>query len=305
MNNSVIRKALLLTLTLSLLLSMAACGNAGSTENEAKQNNESDTQSLEQDNQEVSGDEGASVLENSYATPQISDGYVLVRKVPDSDSHTVYWYDLDGRLMEHDITDLDDSSKIEAHFIYEYQENEDGTCFVTSTAEEDFPYAYYEYLYDENGNMISMAKYFSAGYSSADYTEEYTYNDDGDLVRTTYKDGSYYSFAYDANGNLIRESSNNKDGEEASWNEYTLDEYGRVIHVDYLLWGSIYDEDWEWSYLWDEDGRLTKLEARDDNGATRFFQLYTYNESGNLVELEDKHEGVTYYYAPLSEALLS
>lgn len=296
-------------LALCLVSSLAACG--GNDKSDQNNDTNSDSQSQIQGNQDNSGNvtsvDGELTpveAEKTYVAPQVSDGYVLIREEPDSGRHTIYWYNEDGRLAEHDLTSLEDCSAIEAHFVYEYQDNPDGTCFVTSTVQEDFPYGYYEYIYSTDWQMLSMARYFGIGYETPDRTEEYAYDAAGRLIKTTYMNGSYDTLEYDENGNLVRESSCAEDGTEVSWSEYTLDENGLISHEHFLKLGSVGDNDWEWTCLWDDAGRLTKLEARDEHNATRFSQLYTYNESGDLVELNDKHEKVTYYYAPLSEAIL-
>ena len=301
------KKLIASVLTVCILLALAACGsndNVGGGTDAVGGNGAQPDPGGEQTVGSSGGVGGVpSEPVASYETPYVSGGYVLVREEPDSARHTIYWYDENGRVVEHDVTELDDHDKIEAHFIYAY-EDKDGGQFVTSTAEEDFLYSYYEYTYDNAGRMTSMARFRAYGYENPDYTEEYAYDGNGLLVRTTYKDGNYDAYECDAKGNLTREVSYAEDGTEISDTEYTLDEYGRVVHEHFLKLGNVGDNDWEWSYLWDDNGRITKLEARDEHNSTRFSQLYTYDESGNLTKIEDKHEGVSYYYAPLAEAIL-
>ena len=130
-----------------------------------------------------------------------------------------------------------------------------------------------QYSYNEDGNVTGMVNRRGDGIS-------YSYNAKGQLLQKTYPDGSKATLSYDAHGNLTLAT----DADSSSSFEY--DSYDRLIKTT--------DGDGRWlSYSYDSVGR--KIQMADSTGHTT---NYSYNNQGQLARLSDAsdHTIANYQY---------
>ncbi len=157
----------------------------------------------------------------------------------------------------------------------------------------------FQYVYDENGNLISMTN----GDNIAP-TYEYHYDEEGVLTGWTYTEvwGEEIYFTidftceYDEQGRLIRVDS------EEDTEVYTYDEFGRISSVEVTLSGydCSYPGVYQHVYTYNESGRL------DCNTVTTPYGtqiIYDYDDFRCMVHVKNSYDGYTDEYAQLNDAL--
>lgn len=123
------------------------------------------------------------------------------------------------------------------------------------------------------------ARYWVEG-RDTDY-EEYTYDEKGNIIRTTIAEGEEeietYDYTYDENGILIQEVQSSASSMVTT--DYSYDEDGRLIEERMTTRSGytcpVY-------YTYDENGNLIKMVSK----MSEDFQItkeYTYDENGNLL----------------------
>lgn len=124
-----------------------------------------------------------------------------------------------------------------------------------------------EYTYDIDGNVVKTT-YQSDAFELVESnpwglsgTEVYTYDDTGVLTQIKYMSGdnvnSIVTLTYDGNGNVVNEHIKENDGE---WDiTYAYDDQGRLVTIGMP---SDWDDStrYEWNYTYDSDGNMVKEE---------------------------------------------
>lgn len=137
----------------------------------------------------------------------------------------------------------------------------------------------YEYTYSEDGRLLREID----NYSNGDKTIfDYTYNAKGDLIREvyTYSDGdkreTTYLHTYD--GDRISQTVEHSAFGTVYTYNYTYDAEGNLIR-EAVSWSSGKTNVFDYEY---ENGKLVK-ETRNVSGEIKTY-IYTYNENGQLSE---------------------
>ncbi|MBQ7875812.1 MAG: hypothetical protein IJ316_00840 [Clostridia bacterium] len=120
----------------------------------------------------------------------------------------------------------------------------------------DYPY-HYEYLYDDNGNVIR--EWQKTAFKNSDRLYEYVYNEKGQRISKS-ECKSYHTY------DLITTDVPFEEVEK-----YFYDENGRLNYAEYPSGGRRY-------YIYDEDGVLIREE--NDKGET--VKKYVYHEDGRI-----------------------
>lgn len=124
---------------------------------------------------------------------------------------------------------------------------------------------WFEYEYDEAGNLTGEGKYGADG--SVFYV--------------------YYEYEYDKSSNLTKRVCYNADGSVYNWCEYKCDASGnRTKEIGYGSDGNILS--W-YEYEYDEAGNLTKTVTYNADGSVQMWNEYEYDESGNIIKCSDYH----------------
>lgn len=173
------------------------------------------------------------------------------------------------------------------------------------------PYEY-DYVYDENGNLINEL------YQGKGYTR--VYDENRNLIKLTHEsvNGSMFSFeyTYDKNGNVIKEIYSSNDSSSSTYKtmvEYVYDEKNNVIRSTYtyyysdgatptdtVITNNSYDSNGNLitkvrsyqhgyvidtrNYSYDNNGRLVKKSVYNNYGTSTETE-YTYDNAGNIIEV--------------------
>ena len=120
------------------------------------------------------------------------------------------------------------------------------------------PLAFFEYAYDSDGKCISQ--------TTAEGTESYTYDADGQLTAVTYPDDTSETFTYDAVGNRITSGG----ARSVATVTYTVNALNQYTNID------------DTTLEYDLDGNMTR------KGDTR----YTYDTLNRLVAVTNEAENI-------------
>ncbi len=211
-----------------------------------------------------------------------------------------YTYDGDGKKLTCNHTEAgDDAPDLMTRYIYDERGN------LIKKEEERIPafenetenvISYDEYKYDENDNLIYEASVSSP--EGIDCYYRYTYDENGRKKTQTFyntESNNYVKeFSYNDNGIVIKEVETRKTFVRTT--DYTLNEYGDVIKIEYSL-DSIPNkvpyEEHVFSYTYDDEGRIIKKVTDWPNGETTT-EEYIYNEYGDVTKkTETNTQGTT------------
>ncbi len=184
-------------------------------------------------------------------------------------ARTVYTYDELGHLVKKSFLDIDGNPCLN---------NKNYACII--------------YTYDVNGQLVSE--------TFCDENENPVKEPDNDYTQKVY--------SYDANGNIIEEAFYNIEGQlYESW-DY---QYARKVCV-YNSCGNLIDETYyntegklskylkcgysRKTIAYDDQHHLSKETFYDSTGHIEYYTLYTYNESGKLIEEAFFNKDNTPYY---------
>lgn len=136
-----------------------------------------------------------------------------------------------------------------------------------------------EYFYDDIGNITRITQIDAEG-NRDDY--DYTYNEKGLMILETHSWDEYkntYEHVYDENGNLIRTTGATKK-EVVSTEDYTYDAEGKLIKrvIGFMATYLITTE-----YTYDANGNLIKEVSTDKEGVSSTTE-YTYDDAGNQIK---------------------
>ena len=144
--------------------------------------------------------------------------------------------------------------------------------------------SWWEYGYNENGNLVKNIEHLSNGTVSEysyEYTWEYKYDENGNLINAVqYKDDGNKNneYFYDGKGNRIKHIGYKSDGStnvEESILEY--DKYGRVIKSLSRMSGKTYVGPWTtWLMEYDKYNNLIKRTSYDENGKCKNIEGFGY-----------------------------
>lgn len=170
------------------------------------------------------------------------------------------------------------------------------------------------YSYDENGDSLGYTNYYwsdvDGSMTEYSYDSNYlrqsrkTYDEAGNLLTRSEPE-------YDEDGNMLREITYSADGTVTEQTDYTYDSDGnmleyrttffeedggkQVIIIDgnYDIRSSItYDANgtvtsvYTYAYEYDANGNVIKQSAYQEDGKLLYWNEYTYNENGELVNTE-------------------
>lgn len=279
------KKSIVWFLTIVLMLSLTACGSAGTggeVGNDVPGNvgnqagtNKNDNQAGEADKESAAG---ASEQEQTEAPTEtqpakgadlsdvllsITSEYYLKGELSDKDTRN-FEYDAQGNP----VVDID--------IIHETQGR---VTYLTDTQCE----------YDESGRLIRSL--------DRKYIEKfYSYDESGRLVRVEYEgqlhEKCHIAYTYDADGNLISVWEGEENG--IYWDN-GVEKQGKVCHQEFLYTytdgklthmehnenGFTETED----YTYDAAGRLEMTTCTDRYGFVTWIN-YTYDEAGNMIKAE-------------------
>ncbi|MCW4052179.1 MAG: hypothetical protein NWE78_03080, partial [Candidatus Bathyarchaeota archaeon] len=204
-------------------------------------------------------------------------GNVVVRLDPNGNS-TVYVYDELNFLTSasyQDATNLTFRYDAIGNLI---QEKHSGGLEETSL-----------YEYDGLNRIISAQVDYGAFWK----TLNYTYDAVGNRLTMTYPDGRVLNYAYDAGNRLIFVFD-----PAVGPTTFTYDGTSHMTGVDYPYGFSS-------SYEYDSDGRLTRLETYDTTAMIFWNYSYTFDNVGNLLQIDEAFTGKTtkYGYDSLNQLL--
>jgi RHS repeat-associated protein len=145
------------------------------------------------------------------------------------------------------------------------------------------------YEYDSLNRLISA----QVDYGLFWKTLNYTYDAIGNMLTMTYPDGRLLNYGYDAGNRLI----------------LVLDPVVGLTSFTYdgtnLMTGIYYPNGFSSSYEYDSDRRLTKLQTYDATLLVFWDYSYTYDNVGNLLQIDEAFTGKTtkYGYDSLNQLL--
>lgn len=193
-----------------------------------------------------------------------------------------YEYDDNGNLVRKTKTQGDD----EYLCVDEYTYNSIGLMIRQDNYNRDYLEGFYEYEYDDNGNLSRTLSYRPAW-------EEV----DGEMIESYVIVDEWLSY-YDENGREIESKSFYK-GEFDTHTKYEYDEWGnRTREIEFLESGEIKRE-LTYKCEADAQGRLTKVKLGSYPGG--FFEcdeyVFEYDDNGNVVKETLGSIVVTYEYS--------
>ncbi len=246
-----------------------------------------------------------------YTTTKEYDNYSrLIKEVSKDGAVTTYTYDVKDRLVSK--TDVTGTTT----YTYDGRGNrisETNPLGYTTTYTYDAlgrrtsvttPMGYTTtYNYDAMGRLVSITD------PNGNKVFTYTYNDRGDKVSETTALGHKTTYSYDGDGNIISRTDPND-----NTTTYTYDKLGRLVKISYPDGSYI-------KYVYDAMGHVTESQsvgtgARDHlyfqydlaGHLTRvdayvagfhLYNVYTYDENGNKISVENPVYTVSYEYDPL------
>ncbi|MBR3058438.1 MAG: hypothetical protein IKG93_10795 [Clostridiales bacterium] len=187
-----------------------------------------------------------------------------------------------------------------------------------SSRNKDF---YYDFEYDENGNLLSRKLLDIDG--TLRYENKYSYDDAGNLIREEYgSNTTTYEYEF-KNGVLYSCTETTDDGENTSIKTTTYDEKGNIVHIKSKTPYSDSDTKIEYdehnnptlyssavegrresedkiSYVYDDQGHILKKESSsllgdyDSDGPTITTETYTYDAHGLLLYEVTRKNGEFY-----------
>lgn len=162
---------------------------------------------------------------------------------------------------------------------YEYNESNKLTKKLQYRIDGSLQY-WTDYEYDTNGNEIKNTLYESDG--SIFWSYEYEYNEDGKKTKYTHKGkngnsiSEFSEYTYDLDGNLIRTET------ESYLYEFEYDDKGnRIIKTSYRRGGDLMDRE---EYEYDENGNMIKSTRYDPDGNITLQTETEYDKNGSMIK---------------------
>ena len=144
------------------------------------------------------------------------------------------------------------------------------------------------FSYDEKGRLVRIQEYTKDGENK--YFEEYTYDNNGNVLSHRMAGPSFVKYFYDDAGKLIREEKADYLYGDSTVT-YTYNDKGLLIYVEDTL-SAVLGEKGSWcEYKYDENGRL--IYERDKKGHVL---NYSYDQMGNLKTIEQEERKTEYFY---------
>ncbi len=210
--------------------------------------------------------------ENTKA--EISTSYISYK----TEATTKYTYDAQGRKIKEETTDSEEGTQTSEWF---YNQNGD---IVKEISTDDMGYTNtIENLYDTEGRLIkTLSTSAFEGEDPSSYSEDYIYNEKGQLVMKIFADSDCYGYTdvytYNEQGVLIKETQTDSDGELGR--EVFYNEKGLILkEIEYLYGEPFFINE----YTYDEKGNLLiKFEDYGEetgNSATE----YTYDSQNRVL----------------------
>ena len=170
---------------------------------------------------------------------------------------------------------------------------------VSFDCESEWPEADYDekYTYDSNGNIVKTVGHDN---TSGTYTIEKTYSGNK-VIKSTHKasyDSGTYTFEYDKDGRMVHREyhgEDNIDGVPFSYNsieDFEYDEKGRLIYERLEDTGT--DSFYETSYTYNSKSYLTEI--YENISGSEISWKYKYDKAGNLIKTTYTSEGYSDEY---------
>lgn len=258
------KRVLLLILAAVILLSLASCNQTGSNSSTA-----SDTVSENKSPQSIATAK-ALIKEGKYA-----EAYAAL--YPDRENAEVKAM-LEGFLVAPTRTDY--KSYLSYNYVRETEYNEHGDVIRRCALDQKYSYGEtvceYEYVYDENGNMLKKTEKDS-WYDTVTVTE-YEYDSQNRLVKIINEDKTT-EYAYDDAGNIAKETVL-RGTDNVSETLYTYDEFGNVLSESEYFNGE-FSRSHSYTYVYNDHNDIV---STDDSYSTVFNGETITNEAKSTCE---------------------
>lgn len=214
-------------------------------------------------------------LENFYSVPVYFD--TTVNYV----SYLVYDIEYNEKELISTYTIISSGQKLVMEFSYDSNNNatnciiKDGLGNTTNTVEQTF---------DSKNQMTSSVAKDASGKVTESIT--YTYDEKGNLKNIVSTNGSgtktTTGYTYDSDGNVTKEVV--ASGLSVVTTDYTYNDDGKITtKVMKAMYGSVEAKFENYTYVYDEEGKLEKVTIRTSSGTT--IRTYTYNDQNQCTKL--------------------
>ena len=287
-----LRKAGLLTLVMGMMVAVCACGSSAAQSTSQKDTEVTSTTTAAEDaNDQASteaGDDSKADSDRDGEVPSFVIDTVDYTVTQDGESATIrYEYEYDENWLATKRTLI--GGNYTSELTYEYDDQGREVRQSTSTKEKVT-------TYDEQGNVAS----------------EVTSEVDGAVIQTV-------EYTYDDHNNMLSQLTYGSDGSVTKSYTYTYDDEDRVLSYDFTS-ADEDDEEQHWEYGYTDDGySICKSEdgyleyydyddvilayaTLDDDGAPETYAYYTYDEDGNITEVETTDGSVVSYTYTFDDA---
>ncbi len=258
-----------------LLLSFVACGD-----NASEQSNASDSAS--------------GTASDELPPESITKAQALIKEGKYAEAYAVLYPDReneDVRAMLDNFKVVPTHTGLRSYSNYNRVEkteyNEHGDVIRLTLSDPKYSYGdvtySYEYVYDENGNVLKKSE-TDDEYGTVQVTE-YEYDDQNRIVKIIEEDHTTEN-VYDDAGNVIKETKT-VGGERVHVSEYTYDDHGNKLSYTETYNGEL-ERTEEYSYEYNEHGDITKyIEITDlTNRTEREIRYeYTYDSEGRKTKI--------------------
>lgn len=205
-------------------------------------------------------------------------------------SYTAEYTDSEGTTIETNTVSYNENNLI-SQCVLTYENGDTHTCSCTYNengkltkvvcSDADGSRTYYECVYNANGDVVKEAHHYYDGYF---VTYENFYDENGQRVKVVVEDDTgkeVYDVVHNEKGKIARFSLKDENGEEARAEEYLYDEDGRLIKMNYINSGEITGF---MTYEYNENGDMIKERMGDE---TDYFSIreYTYDANGKLAKI--------------------
>ena len=136
-----------------------------------------------------------------------------------------------------------------------------------------------------------LAKNVYKGSDGSTSTSTYTYDENGNLLKTVYKSGgktSTTTYTYDANGNILKRAFKGSGYGETETFAYSS---GRLKKQTYEMVEGTYSSKGAFTYSYNAKGLLTKKAYAAEDGSYKYAYYYYYNDAGFVSKIVYKAPG--------------
>lgn len=128
-----------------------------------------------------------------------------------------------------------------------------------------------EYTYDDDGKLIKTVE--TNGITT--YTTEYTYDEDGNYSTSYDTADQHIVWYYNAKGDILA-----KYADDEKVIQYTYDDNGNLLKFEGYYEGEVVEYE---EYAYDAEGKLTEKSYESD---VSWVDSYTYDELGNCIQIK-------------------